>query len=362
MAEDWFADVRRYDPDADENVVALILRHCGIALTTRDASLVSFSDSKETGRVRDNFLRKKLALTDDDATLDAGITAVGAQMSADPTKNRVTVYYLLARHFDRLDVFGASRSSADDRTRAAATGVKAGLAAGTGAGMGAMADPAPTGAAGNPPPAPVEPVVSPTSVDSGGGAGGVTRPTVRQKDNGAGMFGIGCIAGLVALGAILLAALISVWASNAVLSRDDPPVVMAAPVTSAVPVAPVVTMDIPQGAGVTATARDGKPMLTVYFDTGKADVAPQFEALSAQVLSYLEANPAATLAISGFNDPTGNAALNEELSRNRAQNVQAALVALGVAQDRTDLVKPDDATTTDMTPEEARRVEIVIVE
>ncbi len=333
-----------------------------MVLRTRDASLVSFANSAETGRGRDNFLRKKLALSHDDATLDAGITAVGARLSADPTKNRVTVYYLLDRHFDRLDVFGTSRSTADDGTDAAPNRAKARIAVETGAGIGALADPALTGVAGNPPPAPVEPVMLPHSTAGGGGVGAATRPTITGKDDGAGMFGISCLAGILTVGAILVPALISVWTSNTVLSRDDLPVVVAAPVTSAVPVAPVVTVDIPQGAGVTATERDGKPMLTVYFDTGNANVAPDSEAQSAQVLSYLEANPAAALAISGFNDPTANAALNEELSKNRAQNVQSSLVALGVAQDRTDLMKPDDATTTDITPEAARRVEIVIVE
>ena len=62
MAQDWLADVRRYDANADEAIVAGIVRHCGIALRSRDASLVSFSDSAETDRVRESFCKKKLAL------------------------------------------------------------------------------------------------------------------------------------------------------------------------------------------------------------------------------------------------------------------------------------------------------------
>ena len=112
MAEDWLADVRKYDTNADETVVAKIVRYCGIALRNRDSSLVSFSDPKETVRVRQNFLRKRLALTQDDATLDAGIAAVGDRMKADRTKNGVTVYYLLADHFDLPDVFGGAKRGA----------------------------------------------------------------------------------------------------------------------------------------------------------------------------------------------------------------------------------------------------------
>ena len=105
MAEDWLADVRKYDPDCDEETVAGIVRHCGIALRNRDSSLVSFSDPKELGRVRDSFLRKKLGLDHADDQLDAAIAAVGERMKDDRTKNRVTVYYLLSDAFDRHHLF-----------------------------------------------------------------------------------------------------------------------------------------------------------------------------------------------------------------------------------------------------------------
>lgn len=92
---------------------------------------------------------------------------------------------------------------------------------------------------------------------------------------------------------------------------------------------------------------------------GKAEVAPDFAAAAAAVIAYLDTNPGARVTISGFNDPSGNAAANAELSKRRAQAVQAALVA---DEARTDLVKPDDTTTTDLTPAQARRVELTVVE
>lgn len=106
MAEDWAVDVRKYVSDADDKAIAGIVRYCGIALRQRDSSLVSFSDDKEVARVRTNFLRKKLGLTNPDAELDAAIGAVAARMKGDRTKNRVTVYYLLAEHFGKLSTFG----------------------------------------------------------------------------------------------------------------------------------------------------------------------------------------------------------------------------------------------------------------
>lgn len=101
---DWLADVKKYAPKADEAAVAGIAKYLGIALRSRDSSLVSFTDPAEVDRVRKNFCMKKLALTDEKAIAE-GLAKVQAAMKADKTKNRVTVYYLLAEHFKKLDMF-----------------------------------------------------------------------------------------------------------------------------------------------------------------------------------------------------------------------------------------------------------------
>lgn len=105
MATDWAENVKKYVPDADDKAIAGIVKYCGIALQSKDASLVSISDKGECANVREKFLKKKLALSDDDATLDKAIQAVGETMKSERQKNRVTVYYLLAKHFDKLSTF-----------------------------------------------------------------------------------------------------------------------------------------------------------------------------------------------------------------------------------------------------------------
>jgi hypothetical protein len=105
MSEDWAADVKKYAPEADDHVIHKIVNYCGIALRSRDSALVAMSDKAEIATVREHFLKKKLGLTESDAELDKAISAVGTVMKADHTKNRVTVYYLLAKHFDKLGVF-----------------------------------------------------------------------------------------------------------------------------------------------------------------------------------------------------------------------------------------------------------------
>ena len=120
------------------------------------------------------------------------------------------------------------------------------------------------------------------------------------------------------------------------------------------------SVTIPTGAGVTSELRDGKPVVKVYFDTGKTALAPAFSDASAGLKDYLAANPGSSLAVSGYNDPTGNAAANAELSKSRAQAVAAALVASGIAQESVALVKPEQTTDATVSAEAARRVEVVV--
>ena len=95
-------DVKKYHADADEAAVNGIVKHLGIALRSRDASLVSASDPEELARVRESWLKKKLALTHSDEELDKAIDAVATTMKDDRSKSRVTFYYLLAKHYDKL--------------------------------------------------------------------------------------------------------------------------------------------------------------------------------------------------------------------------------------------------------------------
>jgi hypothetical protein len=102
---DWSLDVKKYVPDADDTAIDGIIRHCGIALQSRDASLVSFTDKSELERVREKFLKKKLGLSMSDDELDGAIASIGDQMKDVRNKNRVTVYYMLADHFGKLSDF-----------------------------------------------------------------------------------------------------------------------------------------------------------------------------------------------------------------------------------------------------------------
>ena len=101
-AADYMENVKKYAANADEGAVAGIVKHLGIALKSKDASLVSCSSKDELARVRDSWCKKKLGLTQSDADLDKVIKEVCETMKPEQRKHRVTFYYLLAEKFGKV--------------------------------------------------------------------------------------------------------------------------------------------------------------------------------------------------------------------------------------------------------------------
>lgn len=94
-----------------------------------------------------------------------------------------------------------------------------------------------------------------------------------------------------------------------------------------------------------------------YFATAKADLAPGANEALVDVVAGVKAGQRAV--ISGYTDSTGDADKNAELAKQRAFAVRDALVALGVAEDKLDLKKPE-AVENAGNNAEARRVEVVL--
>ena len=92
----------KYDDAASEDVVKTIVKYLGASLSNKDAKYVSCTDETERNTVRDNFLKKKLGLTDDNEVLDAKVMAVCTEMKPQRMKDRVTFYYLLAKNEGKL--------------------------------------------------------------------------------------------------------------------------------------------------------------------------------------------------------------------------------------------------------------------
>ena len=94
-----------------------------------------------------------------------------------------------------------------------------------------------------------------------------------------------------------------------------------------------------------------------YFASGKADLATGADGALADVAKGVAAGKAAV--VSGYTDATGEPAKNEELAKQRALAVAAALKAAGVPDDKVELKKPE-ALTGSGNNAEARRVEVAL--
>jgi outer membrane protein OmpA-like peptidoglycan-associated protein len=119
----------------------------------------------------------------------------------------------------------------------------------------------------------------------------------------------------------------------------------AKPVAAAAPAADAASVVVENG------------VVKFYFATGKADLAEGAkDALKAAVEAVATGK---ALVVSGFHDSTGDAALNAELAKQRAFAVRDALLGLGVAQDKIELLKPEN-TSGSGSNAQARRVEVAV--
>ena len=109
--------------------------------------------------------------------------------------------------------------------------------------------------------------------------------------------------------------------------------------------------------GPTIKVEDG--IVKFYFAMGKADVAEGADAALGEVAKGVAAGKKAL--VSGYHDTTGDAAVNEELAKQRAVAVRVVLVRIGVPEDKVELKKPE-VTTGSGGNAEARRVEVLLID
>lgn len=91
-------------PDMD--LLKKVTIGCGPSIYNKDSSTVAGSDQSELDTVKNNFLIKKLGLSDGpqlDAAIDSVMETYGR---SERTKYRAVVYYLLAKHFGKESIYG----------------------------------------------------------------------------------------------------------------------------------------------------------------------------------------------------------------------------------------------------------------
>lgn len=147
---------------------------------------------------------------------------------------------------------------------------------------------------------------------------------------------------------LILITLVVATVVGAVVVKRGPGAASKAPQAVVVQAAPIEEV---------ASVRVENGMVLFFFANAKAELATGTnEALTEIVKGVADGKKA---VVSGFHDASGDAALNEELAKQRALAVRDALLALGVADEKIELKKPE-LTVGAGEAVLARRVEVVL--
>jgi hypothetical protein len=91
-------------PDMD--LLTKVTIGCGPAIYDADAATVAGSQASELETVKNNFLIKKLGLTDGPALMEGINSVLATYGQSERNKYRAVVYYLLTKHFNKESVYG----------------------------------------------------------------------------------------------------------------------------------------------------------------------------------------------------------------------------------------------------------------
>lgn len=106
MIAKYAADLKeKLNHNADMELLTKVTIGCGPSIYNQDAATVSGTSESELETVKNNFLIKKLGLSDSPKLME-GINAVIEQYGkSNRNKYRAVVYYLLTKHFGKESVY-----------------------------------------------------------------------------------------------------------------------------------------------------------------------------------------------------------------------------------------------------------------
>ena len=106
LIEKYAADIKdKFGQSPDMDLLTKVTVGLGPAIYNLDASKVSGSDEKELNTVKNNFLVKKLGLSDSPALMDAINSVVEKYGKSEKNKHRAVIYYQLTKHFGKESVY-----------------------------------------------------------------------------------------------------------------------------------------------------------------------------------------------------------------------------------------------------------------
>lgn len=91
-------------PDMD--LLRRVTIGCGPSIYNADSSTIAASQPGELETVKNNFLIKKLGLSDGPSLMDGLNKAIETYGQSERNKYRPVVYYMLTKHFSKESVYG----------------------------------------------------------------------------------------------------------------------------------------------------------------------------------------------------------------------------------------------------------------
>ncbi len=89
----------------DEALLRAVTKSMGPSIYNNDAEIVAASEKDEVSTLKENFIKKKLGITNQ-AEVDAAVDKVFATMGkSNSRKYRAVLSYLLVQHFDKASLF-----------------------------------------------------------------------------------------------------------------------------------------------------------------------------------------------------------------------------------------------------------------
>lgn len=106
LIQKYAEDIKtKFGEEPNMDLLTKVTVGLGPSIYNLDASKVSGSNEKEMETVKNNFLIKKLGLSDGPELSEAINTVIDAYGRSDKNKYRAVIYYMLAKHFKKESIY-----------------------------------------------------------------------------------------------------------------------------------------------------------------------------------------------------------------------------------------------------------------
>jgi len=104
--EAMIAEAKKLNLSITDDLISKVAIGLGPVLYNKDTATVACGQPKELETVKNNFLKKKLSLSNDDTELDLAIKEVCEQLgTSNKNKYRVLFYALLTMKFNKENIY-----------------------------------------------------------------------------------------------------------------------------------------------------------------------------------------------------------------------------------------------------------------